>query len=153
GACPDFRRGLLDPAAWQEGLEKYALAMHLAVALVEPDGRLLGPCLNPQRLWSLLRGGRPAAPGQCPFAILSLRPCTCAADALRTGAGVKTRDRIGLVHFAVPLMLGGQKFGALIAGQVFDNYPEQLALELAAQRLGLSPGRIWQAARLEHPFG
>ena len=26
---------LLDPAAWQAGLEKYALAMHLAVALVD----------------------------------------------------------------------------------------------------------------------
>jgi signal transduction histidine kinase len=33
---------LLDPAAWQEGLEKYALAMHLAVALVDADGRALG---------------------------------------------------------------------------------------------------------------
>jgi signal transduction histidine kinase len=53
----------------------------------------------------------------------------------------------------VPLILEGQEFGALIAGQVFDNYPEQLVLERAAHQLGLSPGNVWQAARLEHPFG
>jgi hypothetical protein len=37
---------LLDPAVWQESLEKYALATNLAVALADADGRLLGQCIN-----------------------------------------------------------------------------------------------------------
>jgi signal transduction histidine kinase len=61
------------------------------------------------------------------------------------------RDRTGLVHFAVPLVLGEHPLGALVAGQVFDQFPEQLPLEQVAKQLGLSPAPAWQAARLEHP--
>jgi signal transduction histidine kinase len=125
--------------------------MHLAVALVDADGRPLGLCLNPQPLWSLLRAGRPAGAGECPFALAPLKPCTCVADALHKGGVVRARDRTGLVHFTVPLLLGGHKLGALVAGQVFDRYPEQLPLEQVAKKLGLSPTRVWEKARLEHP--
>jgi signal transduction histidine kinase len=61
------------------------------------------------------------------------------------------RDRTGLVHFAVPLVLDHQGLGVLIAGQVFDQYPDQLALEHVAKEVGLPPRSIWQVARLEHP--
>jgi YD repeat-containing protein len=142
---------LLDPAAWQEGLEKYAQAMHLAVALTDAQGHSLGPCLNPQPLWSLLRVRQPAQDGECPFALACLKPCTCVADALKSRRVVRTRDRTGLVHFTVPLLLDGQTLGALVAGQVFDHYPEQLPLEQVAGQLGLSPAKVWEKARLEHP--
>src|SRR5262245_41533753 len=82
----DLREELLDPAAWRAGLEKYALAMHLAVALVDTDGRLLGPCLNPRPLWSLLRTPESAEAGGCPFAVAPSKPCPCVADALRKWA-------------------------------------------------------------------
>jgi len=148
----DALRGeLLAPAVWHEGLEKYAQAMHLAVALVDGQGRLLGPCLNPQPLWGLLRGRQPAGAGECTFALAPLKPCTCVADALKQGGVVRTRDRAGLVHFAVPLALGGAKLGALLAGQVFDQYPQQLPLEQVARKFGLSPAWVWEKARLEHP--
>jgi signal transduction histidine kinase len=62
------------------------------------------------------------------------------------------RDRTRLVHFAVPLILGGERLGAVLAGQVFDEYPEQLVLEQVATHLGLSPARVWQKARLEYPI-
>jgi signal transduction histidine kinase len=65
----------------------------------------------------------------------------------------RDRDRTGLVHFAVPLALGGHGLGALLAGQVFDHYPEQLALDHAAQQFGLPLGQVWEKARLEHPVG
>jgi hypothetical protein len=143
---------LLDPSVWQEGLEKYARAMHLAVALVDADGRPLGPCLNPQPLWGLLRARLPAGAGECPFALAPLKPCTCVADALHKGGVVRARDRTGLVHFTVPLLLGGHKLGALVAGQVFDQYPEQLPLEHVARKLGLSPQKVWEWVRLEHPI-
>jgi signal transduction histidine kinase len=150
-ASPEFLGELLRAEVWQEALEKYARAMHLAVALVDAGGRLLGPCLNPQPLWALFRARRPAGASECPFALAPPRPCTCAADALSRGGVDRDRDRTGLVHFAVPLTLGGQRLGALLAGQVFDHYPEQLELEHAARHFGLSPGQVWEKARLEHP--
>jgi signal transduction histidine kinase len=55
------------------------------------------------------------------------------------------------VHFAVPLVLEDQPVGALLAGQVFDQYPEQLLLEHAVTHMGLSPEAVWQVARLELP--
>jgi hypothetical protein len=61
------------------------------------------------------------------------------------------RDRAGLVHFAVPLILGKHALGALVAGQVFDQYPDQLAVEHVAGQLGLARQDVWQLARLEHP--
>jgi signal transduction histidine kinase len=70
---------------------------------------------------------------------------------LARGGFVVARDRTGLVHFAVPLVLGEHPLGALVAGQVFDQYPEQLPLEQVARQLGLSPAQAWQVARLEHP--
>src|SRR5437868_6486454 len=63
---PTIRSQLLDPAIWQHGLEQYALATNLAVALVGADGALLGRCLNPQPTWSLLRTNEPAGVGACP---------------------------------------------------------------------------------------
>ena len=63
-----------------------------------------------------------------------------------------TRDPTGLVHFAVPLQLGEHRLGALVAGQVFDQYPEQLPLEQVANAFGLPRHEVWQLARLEHPI-
>jgi hypothetical protein len=78
-------------------------------------------------------------------------PCTCVADALAKGGFRLARDRTGLVHFAVPLALGEHTLGALVAGQVFDQYPEQLTLEYVAKQIDLPPQEIWQLARLETP--
>jgi signal transduction histidine kinase len=75
----------------------------------------------------------------------------CIADALARRALVLRRDRTGLVHFTVPLVLDDTPVGALLAGQVFNQYPEQPVLEHVATRLGLSPQAIWQVARLELP--
>ena len=51
----------------------------------------------------------------------------------------------------MPLQLGEHPLGALLAGQVFDQYPEQLALEQVAKAFGLPRHEVWQRARLEHP--
>mgnify|MGYP003288116254 CR=1 FL=1 len=146
-----LRSHLLDPAVWQEGLEKYARATNLAVALVDADGRLLGPCINPRPTWGLLRAQRPAGADPCPFCLMQSRPRSCIADALTTDGFHVTRDRTGLVHITVPLVLGQHALGALVAGQVFDQYPEQLVLDHVAVMFGLSPQQVWQLARLEQP--
>ena len=148
---PAIRADLLDPANWQEGLATFARATNLAVALVDAEGRLLGECLNPQPTWLLLHAKKPAAVERCPFTLAPLKPCTCVADALAKGDLVLAHEPTGLVHFAVPLQLGEHPLGALVAGQVFDQYPEQLPLEQVARQLGLPGHQVWQRARLEHP--
>jgi signal transduction histidine kinase len=140
---------LLDPESWRESLDAYAHATHLAVALVDVAGHLLGPCLNPQPTWRRLHAAQATVGNGCPFALAPRRPCMCVRDALVRRELVLVRDRTGLVHFAVPLVLEDHPLGALLAGQVFDQYPEQLLLEHAATHAGLSPDAVWQVARLE----
>jgi signal transduction histidine kinase len=146
-----LKANLLDPAPWREGLDRYARTMNLAVALTDAEGQLLGPCLNPQPTWSLLHTHQAASAGGCPFALGLREPCRCIADALNKGGWNVVQERTGLVHFAVPLVLNGHPLGALVAGQVFDRYPGQRALEQAAKQCGLSPEAVWQRARSEHP--
>jgi ligand-binding sensor protein len=114
---------MLDPTVWQDGLDTYARATHLAVALVDVDGRLLGECLNPQPTWRLLSAQAPPGLPGCPFCLLPPQPARCVADALAAGEVRVTRDRTGLAHVTVPLVLGNHVVGALLAGQVFDQYP------------------------------
>jgi PAS domain S-box-containing protein len=150
---PALRATLFDPESWRESLEAYAQATTLAVALVDEAGRLLGPCLHPRPTWRQFHASQGAAAGGgCPFALAPYRPCTCVAEALARRALVLARDRTGLVHLAVPLILDDQPLGALLAGQVFDQYPEQLLLEHVAKHLGLAPQTVWQVARLEVPI-
>jgi signal transduction histidine kinase len=146
---PGMRDALLDPEIWYESLEAYAHATNLAVALVDTERRVIGTCINPQPTWSRLHAHRVAADGECPFALMPRMPCTCIGDALATHGLVLVRDRTGLVHFTVPLMLGEQAVGVLLAGQVFDRFPELLPLEHVARHFGVSPHEVWQGARLE----
>jgi signal transduction histidine kinase len=148
---PALRAVLLDPESWHESLDAYAHATNLAVALVDAAGHLLGPCHNPQPTWSRLHTAQETVGNGCPFAMAPRRPCMCVRDALARRELVLARGRIGLVHFAVPLVLEDYPVGALLAGQVFDQYPEQLLLEHAATHVGLSPEAVWQVARLEQP--
>ena len=149
---PALRAALLDPELWRNSLHTYARATHLAVALTDTHGNLLDKCLNPRPTWQLLQAQIAAGfPSGCPFSLVSHQSCACITDALTRERVVMTRDRTRLVHFAVPLIFGGQQLGAVLAGQVFDQYPEQLVLEQLATHLGLSPARVWQKARLEYP--
>jgi signal transduction histidine kinase/FixJ family two-component response regulator len=149
---PAVRADLLDQVNWRDGLETFARATNLAVALVDADGRLLGEYSNPRPTWRLLHEKNSAAVERCPFSLAPLKPCTCVADALAGGGFAVARDPTGLVHFAVPLQLGEHRLGALVAGQVFDQYPEQLPLEQVANAFGLSRNEVWQLARREHPI-
>lgn len=162
----DAVRGqLLDPALWREGLERYARATGLAVALTDPAGRRIGACLNPRPTWGRLHARASAPAGACPFALAPPPACACVADAVATGGVAWARDRAGLVHFAVPLVLGDHRLGALVAGQVFDHYPEQLVLEHVAKLSNVAPqggvaagspgapGQGGHAAGLRRPAG
>ena len=151
----ETKRELLEPESWAGVLKLCASAMQVAVALVDPDGQLLGICHNPQPIWSLARDAKPKWGAGCPFCLNpgenTTGPCTAAADALRTGSVVLAHDRGGFAHVALPLYLGPEHFGTLLAGQVFDRYPDPLAMEQIAKDFGLSAERLWNIARYQDP--
>ena len=122
---------LLDQDSWNEILSQYGRTMRLAVALTDTNGHLLGPCHNPQPVWSLARQGRGSdSNSACPFCLAPKTPCRAVAEALATGEVVSVQDQAGLAHAAIPLLLGNQPLGALIAGQTFSQYPEPLVLQI-----------------------
>jgi two-component sensor histidine kinase/ligand-binding sensor protein len=127
--------------------------MHVAVALTDPDGRLMGVCHNPQPIWSLAREARPEWGAECIFCLRPNREtgCTAAADARRTGSVTLVHDLAGLAHVAVPLASGDWYFGTLLAGQVFDRNPERLAIERTAKEFGLAEQHLGNVARQQVP--
>jgi signal transduction histidine kinase/ActR/RegA family two-component response regulator len=149
----DLRHELLDAVAWREALERCAPGMKVAVALADTAGRLSTPCINPQPFWSRARAASPARPDDCPFCLGAPRPCVAVLEALRTRRPAFTVDAAKLTHAAVPLLIGSECLGLLLAGQVFHQFPEQLPIERAARELGASPQTLWQIARKEVPFG
>jgi PAS domain S-box-containing protein len=149
---PALRADLLDFSAWGEILTTYGRTLNVAVALTNSHGEILGKCHNAQPVWSLVRDASPGWGAGCPFCITTRLSCTAVAEALQTGETVMVRDQAGLTHVAVPLSLGKQPLGAIIAGQVFDRYPEALSLRRVAKEFGVSPQQLWDVARNERPI-
>ena len=147
---PRLLTDLLDMHAWSDILSTYGRTMKMAVALTDPQGHILGECHNEQAVWRLLRGAARSWCVDCPFCITSLR-CHAIAEALQTGGVALARDQAGLAHVAVPLLLGKHRIGAIVAGQVFDRYPEPLSLHRVARQFGASPQQVWRVARRQGP--
>jgi PAS domain S-box-containing protein len=146
-----MRADLLDFDAWGEVLKMYGRTMRVAVALTDGEGQLLGKCHNPQPVWNLVRDAASDWGSGCPFCITKHLPCTAVADALRTRTVVVVHDQAGLTHVAVPLILGKRTLGAVVAGQVFDRYPEPLLLRRVAKDFGISAQQLWEVAKKERP--
>jgi PAS domain S-box-containing protein len=149
---PRLRAELLDLDAWGEILTTYGRTMRVAVALTDPEGRVLGRCHNAQPAWKLVHGATHVRDAGCSFCITTGLPCTAVEEALQTGGAVMVRDQAGLTHVAVPLLLGKRHLGAIIAGQVFDRYPEPLPLKRVAREYGVSAQQLWDLARKQHPM-
>jgi PAS domain S-box-containing protein len=147
----EWRADLLNPHHWIEALQTYAATTKLAAALMDLEGNVLGECVNPQPVWRMVQRSSRAPETGCPFCLAPQTPCTAVVDALRTGAVVLTQDGGGMAHVAVPLSLGGRHWGALIAGQVFNRYPEPLPLQRVARHYGISPQPLWQQAIRQVP--
>jgi PAS domain S-box-containing protein len=159
---PDERAELLDPQGWNKVLETYANTMGLAVALTDPQGRLLGACHNPQPIWSMVNTGAEQRvnpqwaisdePAACPFCLSPGAACSATRDALRTGEVVMVHDQAGFAHVTVALSLGDEQLGTIIAGQVFDRYPEPLPLQRMARHYGISVQNVWRESRRQAPI-
>src|SRR5690348_702296 len=145
------RAKLLDVRAWDPILEMYGRTMKLAVALTDPEGSLLGTCHNAQPLWSALRSSMIGKQAGCSFCLSPLSPCTAVVDALRRGLPKIVSDAAGLMHVAIPLLLGGHSLGAILAGQVPSEYPEPLFLQEVSKTFGVSPQFLWRLSNKQHP--
>ena len=148
---PKLQADLLNLDAWGEILTTYGRTMGVGVALTDSAGQVLGDCHNAQPVWSLVHDARRDWGGGCPFCITTGPPCTAVADALQTGGSVMVHDQAALTHVAVPLLLGRRPLGAIIAGQVFDRYPEPLLLRRVAREFGVPAQQLWNVARKQHP--
>jgi len=146
-----LRADLLDLDAWRQILTTFGRTTRVAVALTDSQGQVLGKCHNAQPVWQLVHDAARGWGTGCPFCITTHVPCTAVADALQTDGVVMVHDQAGLTHVAVPLLLGKLRLGAIIAGQVFDRYPDPLLLRRVAKEFGVSAQGLWELAREQRP--
>jgi ligand-binding sensor protein len=149
---PSLRDRLLDLDAWGDILTTYGRTMRVAVALTDVQGHLLGNCRNAQPVWEMFHDVASDWGDRCPFCITTHLCCTAVEEALQAGGVVMVHDQAGLTHVAVPLLLGKQRLGAIIAGQVFDRYPEPLPLRRVGNEFGVPAQQLWEVARKQRPI-
>ena len=150
GVLPVVQAELVNPAVWQDALEGFARATKLAVMMVDANGTPIGSCINPHRLWqAVTAGGRSAT--ACPFCVHPESNCQALAEARQSAAVTFSRGRAGLAHVVVPVRLGARSLAFLLAGQVFDQFPEQLLVYDLARATGTSPQVLWDIARRDVP--
>jgi PAS domain S-box-containing protein len=148
---PKLRADLLDFDAWGGILTTFGRTMRVAVALTDTQGHVLGECHNGQPVWKLVHDAATRWNFNCPFCITTGLACTAVARALESAGAVMARDQAGLTHVTVPLLLGKEYLGAIVAGQVFDRYPEPLPLQRVAKEFGIPAQQLWERARKERP--
>jgi two-component sensor histidine kinase/ligand-binding sensor protein len=144
----DLDRQLLDPGTWVPVIERFARSCRLAVQLFDGAGRALTRVVNEQEFSLALRAG--VADDERPLGATKSDTENLACRAIHSGQLIITTDDSGLGYVAVPLRLGDRGRGALIAGQVFLRFPDQLVLDRMARERGLPS--LWAAARRERPI-
>jgi len=143
---------LLNPEGWAAVLGTYARCVDMAVALIDHNGVLVGEVHNPKPIWKLVRAARLEWGGGCLFCLDAGGHCTAAADAEHTRSLVSVRGLGGYAHTAVPIFLHNRHLGTLLAGQVFDEYPQLLLLEQLAAAHNVSGQELWRLARRRVPI-
>jgi signal transduction histidine kinase/CheY-like chemotaxis protein len=147
------RDELLEPASWQELLQGYARATKLAVMMVDTTGAPLGRCISPHQIWEFMTDYGSSRTSPCPFCLHPEPGCQAVAEAGRAQKVAFARDRAGFVHIAVPVTVAGRVIAFILAGQVFDRFPEQLLLDDLARKTRRPSQRLWELARRELPVG
>jgi PAS domain S-box-containing protein len=150
---PRLLAELLDLAAWREILTTFGRSMRVAVALTDCRGCVLGEFHNAQPVWTLIHEAVPVWSTGCAFCITKGPPCNALTQSLQSGLAVTVTDQAGLSHVAIPLVLGKQRLGTIIAGQVFDRYPDPLSLRRVAKEFGVSAQTLWEVASSQCPVG
>jgi two-component sensor histidine kinase len=144
----DLDRQLLDPKVWVPVIDRFARSCRLAVQLFDGSGRALTRVVNEQEFSLSLHAG--VADDERPLGATKGDTEDLARRAIGSGELTTTTDDSGLGYVAVPLRLAERGRGALIAGQVFLRFPDQLALDRIGRERGVPS--LWAAARRARPI-
>lgn len=137
-------RGLFAADAWTPALKSYSAATHLTVALVGPDGTLVGEPVLPTPMFDLLAGAD-RDPG-----LLAACARRCLAGA-GTGAPV-VEEGYGLAVVGMPLVLAGRLVGAAVAAYVVTNFLDQHRAHRLAVDSGVPVDELWAVLRKQVPL-
>jgi signal transduction histidine kinase/CheY-like chemotaxis protein len=141
-------RQLLESPGWHTSLAQFARTTGLSVALYDAREDLKAGPFAPSPLAARLfeDGAWETAAG---LAIRAEREL--ARDAMESGALAHGRVLDSLALFAVPVMLGSQTLGAVVAGWAFATFPDPVATDRMAAAIGMSFPELWHIVRQQSP--
>ena len=136
---------LFDIAVWGPALEKYGSVDQLSVALYGADAQIVCGPMPATPLVALFRehGHDPGLFAEC------VRQCLAQPSDLRPPVVVTGSS--GLAVVGVSLLLDGHIVGAAVAGYVWVNFCESVAIARLARESGISFRELWDVARRQPP--
>jgi signal transduction histidine kinase/CheY-like chemotaxis protein len=139
---------LLSSPGWHTSLAQFARATGLTVTLYDTHGVIQAGPFAPTPLGSRLVGSSCWSEGQG----VCLRVDREAVDScLERGATVHLVGLNMLALFAIPVRLASDPIGVVVAGWVFDNFPDPVATDRLGQSIGASFPDLWQIVRQQPP--
>lgn len=121
-----------DMQEFERIMSNWAEATGLASVAVDADGKYISECYNFTDFCMQLTRG-------------SVEGCRRCEKCDREGEGVY-RCHAGLVDFAFPIMVAGEKLGSIIGGQVLPAPPDDEAIRRTARELGIDEDEYVEAA-------
>lgn len=120
-----------DMERFEHIMSTWATATGLATVAVGDDGKYISKCYNFTDFCIKLTRG-------------SAEGCARCEKCDREGKGVY-HCHAGLVDFAIPLMVNGEKVGSVIGGQVLPEQPDEEKFRQVAREIGVSEERYIEA--------
>ena len=137
---------LFDIAVWGGALEKYGSVAQLSVALYGADAQQICGPMPATPVVALFRehGYDPGVFADC------ARQCLAQPNDIRPPIVVTASS--GLAAVGVSLLLDGHIVGAVVAGYVFVNFCDSVAIARLARESGIPFRELWDVARRYQPI-
>ena len=138
---------ILSSPGWSKALSQFANATGLTVCLYDTEGQLYaGPFATAPVGETLVRTGGWKKRGFClPVDVETVLTC------VKENAIIQCRGLDLLALFAVPVRLDGSAIAGIVAGWVFDNFPDPISTDRLAKLIGLPYNELWQIVRQQPP--
>lgn len=138
---------ILSSPGWARALSQFASATGLIVCLYDTEGQLYaGPFATAPLGETLVRTGGWNKTGFClPVDVETVLAC------VKENAILHRRGLDMLALFAVPVRLDGSAIAGIVAGWVFDNFPDPISTDRLAKLIGIPYTELWQIVRQQSP--
>lgn len=142
-------RLLLSAPQWREQLQKFSYATGLNLAVFDADGNLCFPVLLQSPLARRLAGTGTWENKESPCLepALNLARQACQVNGIVTGRACEM-----LALIALPLRLSDTPMGALVAGWVYDSFPDPVGADRLARTFDIFFPDLWQIVRQQQPI-